>query len=326
MFECCNLGYKASTGMHTVTRKQFLQTATLAFAALALGSSFSAKNKNVLLSFSTLGCPDWTLQQIVDFAVQHGYKGIEVRGLQRQMDLPKCPEFATAESRQKTMHLMKEKGLQFVGLGSSANMHLPDGEEREKSMKEAKSFIDLAQQIGCPYVRVFPNNFPKDTDKRHTIERIAKSLLELGAYAKNKNITVLMETHGDVIWVDDIAAIMQKAKHKYVGLVWDVTNMWAFTKEAPKDVYQKLAKYIRHVHLKDAKVANGKLQYTFLGEGDVPIFEAIDVLAKNGYKGFYSFEWEKLWHPQLPEPEIAFSHFATTIQKHLKGKGDVLKK
>ena len=73
--------------MSTVTRKQFLQTTTLAFAALALGSSFNTKSKNVLLSFSTLGCPDWTLQQIVDFAVQHGYKGIEVRGLQRQMDL-----------------------------------------------------------------------------------------------------------------------------------------------------------------------------------------------------------------------------------------------
>ena len=312
--------------MSTVTRKQFLQTTTLAFAALALGSSFNTKSKNVLLSFSSLGCPDWTLQQIVDFAVQHGYKGIEVRGLQRQMDLTKCPEFATETARRQTMQLMKEKGLQFVGLGSSANMHLPEGEEREKSMAEAKRFIDLAQQLNCPYVRVFPNNFPKEVDKQTTKERIIKGLLELGNYAKNKNVMVLMETHGDVIWTEDIVAIMQKAEHPNVGLVWDVTNMWAFTKESPKEVYQKLKKYIRHIHLKDAKVDNGKLQYTFLGEGDVPIFEAIDVMAKSGYKGFYSFEWEKLWHPQLPEPEVALAHFPAAIKKHLKGKRDVLRK
>ena len=308
--------------MRTVTRKQFLHTTTLAFAALAIGSSFTAKKKALLLSFSTLGCPDWTLQQIVDFAVQHGYKGIEVRGLQRQMDLTKCPEFATEEARQKTMQLMQQKGLQFVGLGSSANMHLPEGEEREKSMAEAKRFIDLAQQIGCPYVRVFPNNFPKDVDKQTTMERIIKGLLQLGDYAKGKNVTVLMETHGDVIWTKDIVAIMEKAEHPNVGLVWDVTNMWAFTKEPPKEVYQKLKKYIRHIHVKDAKVADGKLQYTLLGEGDVPIFEAIDAV-KRDYKGFYSFEWEKLWHPQLPEPEIALAHFPTAIKKHLKGKRDV---
>ncbi len=309
--------------MSTVTRKQFLQTTTLAFAALAISSSFKAGKKNVLLSFSTLGCPDWTLQQIVDFAVQHGYKGIEVRGLQRRMDLTGCPEFATEEARGKTMQLMKEKGLQFVGLGSSANMHLPEGEEREKNMAEAKRFIHLAHQITCPYVRVFPNNFPKDVDKQTTMDRIVKGLLELGEYAKGKNVTVLMETHGDVIWMDDIAAIMQKATHPNVGLVWDVTNMWAFTKEPPKEAYQKLQKYIRHIHVKDAKVADGKLQYTLLGEGDVPIFEAIDVMAKSNYKGYYSFEWEKLWHPQLPEPEIALAHFPTAIKKHLKGKRDV---
>jgi len=306
--------------MSNLTRKQFIQTSALAFAALAAGSSFTVKKEPLLLSFSTLGCPDWQLQQIVDFAVQHGYKGIEVRGLQRQMDLPQCPEFATEAARQKTRELMQQKGLQFVGLGSSANMHLPDGAEKEKSMAEAKRFIDLAQQISCPYVRVFPNNFPKEVDKQTTIDRIAKGLLELGAYAQTKNVTVLMETHGDVIWVEDIKAIMEKAAHPNVALVWDVANMWAFTKEPPQKVYAQLAKYIKHIHVKDAKVTDGKIQYTLLGEGDVPIVEAMNLLAKNKYKGYYSFEWEKLWHPQLPEPEMALAHFPKAVKKSVKGK------
>src|SRR5687767_1971732 len=171
---------------HT-TRKEFLQTSAVLLTTIVAGTSFDFKKNKPLLSFSTLGCPDWTFQQITSFAVQHGYKGIEVRGIQRQMDLTKCPEFSTEENRKATLALMKEKGLQFVGLGSSANLHFPDGAEREKNLADAKSFIDLAQQINCPYIRVFPNNFIKGQEKNTTIDLIIKGLLELGDYAKEKN-------------------------------------------------------------------------------------------------------------------------------------------
>ena len=304
--------------MTLVTRKTFVQTAALLAASLLAPPLFALAPKKPLLSFSTLGCPDWSFQQIVNFAAKHGYKGIEVRGLQRQLDLTKCPEFATAEARKATLALMKRKGLQFVGLGSSANLHEPAGDAREKNLAEAKRFIDLAQQIRCPYVRVFPNNFPKEGGKKATMQLIVEGLLELGEYAKNKNVTVLMETHGDVVQIDDLAAIMQAASHSYVGLVWDVTNMWAVTKEAPSAAYTTLKKHIRHVHIKDAKLVDGKLQYTLLGEGDIPIWEALTALFQNGYSGYYSFEWEKMWHPEIAEPEVALAHYPTAIKKHLK--------
>lgn len=305
--------------MNNLTRKEFLQTSALAIASTIVGSSFDLKSNIPLLSFSTLGCPDWTFEQITDFAKQNGYKGIEIRGIQRQMDLTKCPEFATEESRKRTLALMKEKGLQFVNLGSSATLHFPEGAEREKNLEEGKRFIDLAQQIGCPYTRVFPNNFPKDGDKKPTIELIAKGLLALGDYAKGKGVMVLMETHGDAVHIADIVAIMQMAQHPNVGLVWDPVNMWTITKESPTEAYRNLKKYIHHTHIKDAKLIDGKPQYTFLGQGEVPIFEAIDALTKGGYKGYFSFEWEKLWHPDLPAPELAIADYPKAMKKHLNG-------
>lgn len=213
---------------------------------------------------------------------------------------------------------MQQKGLKFVGLGSSANLHLPEGSEREKNLADARRFIDLAQQINCPYVRVFPNNFPKEGNKKTTMDLIAKGLLELGAYAKGRNITVLMETHGDVVKIEDLQTIMQAAKHPNVGLIWDVTNMWAITKETPAAVYNALKSFIKHTHIKDAKLVDGKLQYTLLGEGDVPVFEAINALQKEDYKGYYSFEWEKLWHPEIAEPELALAHYSARMKKHFK--------
>lgn len=300
------------------TRKEFLKTSAVLVATIITGSSFDFKKKQPLLSFSTLGCPDWTFKQITSFAVQHGYKGIEVRGIQRQMDLTQCPEFSTEENRKATLALMKEKGLQFVGLGSSANLHFAEGVEREKNLAEARSFIDLAQQINCPYVRVFPNRFPKEQDRNTTIGLIVKGLLELGDYAKGKNVSVLMETHGDVVKIEDLEKIMRSATHPNIGLVWDISNMWTVTKEPPAEAYKKLKKYIRHTHIKDAKLADDKLQYKLLGQGDVPIFEAIGALSKGGYKGYYSFEWEKMWHPEIAEPEIAIADYSKVMKKHFK--------
>jgi len=302
--------------MPTLTRKAFLQTSAVLCAGLLATPSLALQQPKLLLSFSTLGCPDWTFQQITDFAVQHGYSGIEMRGLQRQMDLTQSPEFSTEESRKKTRDLMKAKGLQFVNLGASSMLHLPEGEEREKSLAGGKQFIDLAEQIACPYVRVFPNLFPKEREKKATIDLIVNGLVTLGDYARNKNVTVLMETHGDAVYINDLKTIMQAAAHANVGLVWDVANMWTITKESPTKAYSELKKYIRHTHVKDATLVDEKPQYTLLGRGEVPIFEAIDALQIDGYKGYYSFEWEKLWHPEIAEPELALADYPKAMKKH----------
>jgi len=300
------------------SRRGFLQASAATLATIAIGNTFGVKEKQPQLAFSTLGCPDWNFTDIVNFAKLHGYTGIEVRGIQRQMDLTKCNEFNTDQKRKETLALMKEKGLRFVGLGSSANMHIADPAERKKNLDEARGFIDLAKQINCPFVRVFPNKFPKDQEKDTTIELIASGLKELGDYAKEKNVIVLMETHGDAVKTDDIEKIMRLADHAHTGLVWDVSNMWTVTKESPSDVYKKLGKYIRHTHIKDARLENNEPHYVLLGRGDVPIFEAIDLLRKGGYKGYYSFEWEKLWHPEIAEPEVALADFPGAMSKHFK--------
>lgn len=299
-------------------RRKFLKTTTLLMAAPFVPTLFDMKKKKPLLAFSTLGCPDWNFQKITDFAVQHNYDGIELRGLLRQMDLTKCPEFNTSQNIATTLSVMKDKNLVFVDLGSSTNLHIADSTARKKNLDEAKSFVDLAQKIGCPFVRVFPNKLPKDNGRSEAIDLITNGLLELGQYAKDSKVKVLMETHGDVVWTEDILKIMQSAYNDNTGLVWDITNMWSITKEPPVEVYQKLKKYICHTHIKDLKMIDGKEHYVLLGKGEVPVFTAIDALQNGGYKGYYSFEWEKLWHPEIDEPEVALADYSRTMSEHFK--------
>lgn len=304
--------------MKNITRRNFVANSASLLAFGAVASAFNFTKNKPLLSFSTLGCPDWSFDKIVSFAAANGYDGIEFRGINRELDLTKSPAFNSAANITASVKLIKNNGLKIVNLGASANMHISDAAERKKNMDEAKRFIDLAEQIGCPHIRVFPNNLPADKDKTATLDLIARGLLELGDYAKNTNVTVLMETHGDLVKSDDIVQVMQAAKHAHVGLVWDIVNMWVITKEAPGQVYPKLKNYIHHVHVKDMVFNGDKIQYQLLGEGDSPIFTGIDALQKDGYKGYYSFEWEKLWHPEIAEPEVALADYPAKMRAHFK--------
>jgi sugar phosphate isomerase/epimerase len=302
------------------TRREFLQLSAACFGAGAFTRAFNNKKYDPLLSFTTLGCPDWDFSTITDFAASHGYKGIELRGLLRQLDLTLCPEFKTKEARKKSISIMKEKGLKFINLGSSANLHFANPETRKKNLDEARRFIDLAGQLNCPYIRVYPNNFPKEQEKNFTIELIGSGFAELGKYGNEKGVRVLMETHGEAVYTTDLENIMQVASHSNIGLVWDICNMWSVTKESPAYMYQRLKKYIFHTHIKDARLKDGKPQYVFLGQGEVPVFEAVDLLIKDRYPGYFSFEWEKLWHPELAGPELALADYPLAIKKWLEKK------
>ena len=50
--------------------------------------------------------------------------------------------------------------------------------------------------------------------------------------------------------------------------------------------------------------------FALTGEGSVPVMSFIEVLKRARYDGFVNFEWEKGWHPEIPEPEVALPHFA----------------
>ena len=293
-------------------RREFLKQSTGLLGLSVL--DFNKANKP-LLSFSTLGCPTWDFSQVLQHANKNQYSGIEIRGIKGNLDLPANPIFSQANIA-VTRRQVADAGLKIVNLGSSANMHFLDTKKRQSNLDEAKKFIDLANQLACPFIRVFPNDLPKDQPENETVNAIIQGLIELGNYAKTSGVKVLLESHGKVIKSDMLLHIMQETNHKNVGLVWDFFNMWSVTKEPPAQVYQVLKKHILHTHIKDAISTEAGEKYTLLGEGNAPVKEALHALKSGGYSGYYSFEWEKLWHPEIAEPEIAIPHFSKNFSNY----------
>ena len=305
--------------MKALSRRSFVKNSALAIAGVSLAGTAFAAGKNIHpLSFSTLGCPKWTLPDMLTFAELNGFKGIEIRGILGELDLTKCPDFDSRDKIVSFNRSVRDKQLRIVDLGSSAQLHHADAIKRKNNLDSAKKFIDLAEQLNCPYIRVFPDSLPKGQKRKTAIDLIIGGLTELGEYARGSRVSVLLESHGDAVEKEDLFYIMENSASAHTGMVWDICNMWSATGESPSLVYGMLKKYIRYTHIRDIKMINGVEHCVLLGQGEAPVKEAVQALEQGNYDGFYGLEWEKLWQPEIEEPGIAFTQFSSEIKKYFK--------
>lgn len=119
---------------------------------------------------------------------------------------------------------------------------------------------------------------------------------------------MLLETH-DPAWSHSAhaVALLHATDHQAVGILYDVLHPYRMGEDVTQTI-ATLAPYIQLVHLKDGKrpaASSPEWPLCPLGAGDVPLAAVYSTLRARGYDGWYTFEWEKHWHPQLAEPEVA---------------------
>jgi sugar phosphate isomerase/epimerase len=304
--------------MTTLTRRGFVQSLGAVAVAPAIVRARGPEPARLPIGFSTLGCPAWPWRTILDVAAREGYAAIELRGLEGEMDLTKRPEFSS--SLASTVADLRARNLRIACLGSSAELHHREPVERAKQLDEARRFIELASKLRAPYVRVFGDKYLPDEPKTALVDRVAGALRELTGYAEGSGVTVLIESHGQVTDSATLKAILTAAGQG-PALLWDAHHTVVASKEAPADTFKELGSWVRHTHLKDSRPEGDGVRYVLTGTGIVPVRDIVRVLAAGGYKGYYSFEWEKKWHPEIEEPEIAIPQYAKVMREYLREAG-----
>ena len=306
--------------MTNLTRRSFLASLGAGLAAAPALVGAQSRSGRYPIAFSTLGCPDWSWKAIMESAATLGYAGIELRGVAGEMDLPKVPEFMGSRLA-GTKRDLAALGITVSDLGASARMHEKDPVVRAAQFDEGRRFIDLAQAMGVKYVRMFGDKFPEGEPRADVMKRVIDGFREMAAYAKPAGVTVLIESHGDFTRSADLENILTSVASPQFALLWDAHHSFVAAGEQPADTFAKIGAWTRHTHLKDSKPAGADRRYVLVGAGDVPVKEQVRVLAAAGYKGLYCFEWEKKWHPEIEEPEVAFPHYAKTMAEYLAAAG-----
>jgi sugar phosphate isomerase/epimerase len=308
--------------MSKVTRRDFSRLFVTVLSAPAIITSIK-REKRVPIAFSTLGCPNWEWKKILSQAAQLGYAAIELRGVLGEMDLSKSPQF-TGEKLKESLSDLDALELKVSDLGASTRLAEPNPDKRAIQLDEARRFIDLAHKLNSPYIRVFGGNLAQGQTMEDATERIISGFRELHDHARGSGVTVLIESHDAFTTSISLLKILKGADLPTAALLWDAHHTFAAGRERPGETYKQLGQYVRHTHLKDSRPPqNGEKdrRYVLTGTGEVPVKETVKVLVANGYRGYYGFEWEKRWHPEIEEPEIAFPHFAKVIRQYLTEAG-----
>ena len=266
------------------------------------------------IAFSTIGCPEMSWVELSAMAKDLNYDGIEIRGLGQEIRAAKAKPF-TAEELPNTLERLKTLGLELTCFSSGCC--LKDASRRQEILDEGFEYINLAASAGVRYVRILGDVAPEVQDPVDDAV-VARTLTSLADYAAFRQVTLLIETNGVYAQTSRLRSLLETVNHPAVAVLWDIHHPYRFFGESPLKTWTQIGRYVRYVHVKDSVVVDGKIRYRMLGHGDLPVFEALDLLDENGYDGYVSLEWVKRWSRDLEDAAIVFPAFANTLHEHMR--------
>ncbi len=260
------------------------------------------------IAFSTLGCPAWDLDRVLAAAREYGYDAVELRGYGESMDLPVAEPFLP-ERRAETRRRFEEAGVAVCCVSSS-------GVVTKGNTDHVRAHAELARALGCPTVRVFGGALNADLPLADAFARAVDSLREFGDAAQAEGVEIVLETHDSFSVGKRVAELIAAAAHPAVRSLWDLHHPYR-EGEPIGATAAYLLPTLSHIHIKDSLPGGG---YCLLGEGDIPIFPMLDLILAGGYQGAISLEWEKRWHPEIAEPDVAFPQYAHALRAYLNAR------
>ncbi len=296
-------------------------------------------------SLSTLGCPDYSFEQIVELAKKVGYTGVEIRIYRMAEDLRTLDEFRP-ERLGAVRRMFHQAGLEITCVSSSARFAYPEPENLKEQLRLAGDYMKIASALECPYIRVFggpyPVNFtgrrqsepfieayragiPAEKTRMLTRELCDRAVMDclgkLGEEGLKYGVMPLMETHDDFCSGQVVRRLIEGSGSDNVGILWDCLHPYRYGLDL-RETFEAVRDRIHHVHMKDAAdLSPWGFTPTLVGDGDMDLQTAVDILRENDYRDYVCFEWEKLWHPQIADAEIACPQFMESVLKMLERPG-----
>jgi sugar phosphate isomerase/epimerase len=266
------------------------------------------------IAFTNLACPGWSIERVADAALGMGYDAVELRLLDGDLIDP-------VRDRGKMIRAVghcRERGLPVCALGTSCRFNVAGRAERASEEDTLVRWIDLASITEVPLLRVYGGPGDPATPEDTANAWVAESLRRIAPAATDAFVTIVIETHDAFASARRVAAVLEAIDSPAVAALWDSHHTYRVG-ESVEEVIGLLGTRIAHVHVKDARRrADGEgWDLVPLGEGEVPVASMLEALRAAGYEGVVSVEWEKKWHPDLAEPEVALPQHLDWLRRHL---------
>ncbi len=182
---------------------------------------------------------------------------------------------ATDEEIEKVKALFKQYNIKLE-CGCTGNDFTND--DVEDQIKKVTEVIDIAAKLGIRYLRIFAGFNSDSVMYGSRMNNMLAALKKVNDYAKAKNVTLCVETHGGVTALENGALLhfnsvstrvdfWKEIVKTGVSIAYDPANLAAVGTTCAPAFYKQFKDQIAYVHLKDFRDVEGGIVPAACGEG-----------------------------------------------------------
>ena len=282
-----------------IQRRRFLQTATAAAVATAVPStalaidpikrnglskfkfSLAAYSYRSLLSGKT---PKLSMFQFIDECADMGLEGTELTSY-----------YFKKPTTEKYIRALKQHAFR-LGLDVSGTAVGNDfgktGEAYKAAIKHVKQWVDYAEILGAPVIRIFAGHHQKDVPLKKSHAQMVAAMEECCDYAGQHGVHLALENHGGpTSTAKGLMQFVKDVKSPWFGVNLDTGNFHS------KDVYKELAEvapYALNVQIK--VVVSGPDRK----KQPADFKKLAKIMRDVRYRGYIVLEYEEGGDPRMP--------------------------
>jgi len=131
------------------------------------------------------------------------------------------PEYVTS-----LRHLAFRNGLALSGIAIRCNMCQADASKRAEEVRNIQHWVDAADVLGAPHVRVFGGEVPPGATEKQAIDWVAAAWKSACDYSAKKGITLGIETHSAIpVRASTALEILRRVDSPYAGINLDISSL-----------------------------------------------------------------------------------------------------
>jgi len=268
------------------------------------------------IAFSTIACPQWTLDEAVNAASKLGFIGVEMRSFHDQsVELSSDPYEIKPHSIKS---VFDDAGVVPLSFATSVRFDKPINPpvigrvflNEEAGVSDAKNYVDLAGQSGTKFVRVFGCNLPAAEPVSWSMTRVINRLRLAAQTARNTDVRMVIENAGSFARATDLLGLINEVRSPFLGVSYN-TLASVNIGGCPIEDVKALKDHIKIIKICDVDSDGNAVK---LGEGILPLEKFIATLSEIQYDGWIVYEYPKLWDSSLSDdPESVLKHAAETL-------------
>lgn len=260
------------------------------------------------LSFSTKGWHNNSFEEFCDIAQDLKFQGIELHNIHNRLFTEKDGAFHDYTAA-ATLRNLYERKLELTCIDTICD--ISDSANEKSTLEEIEKCIEIAKNLHIPYIRLRAGAEYNEENA----ETVCALLEKVISAAEENKVTLLLETSGMFSNTANLRDMLERFACDNLAALWNASAAYFTAGEKPEEIIKNLGAYVRHVHISDAAIADGKLEYRLIGEGELPLLDMMLALRSVNYDGFISLVWDPAWCEELDDMEIIFSQFVNYMKQ-----------